>query len=117
MYMMITTICKTVDIPADRRLYLELPHDAPTGTAEVIVRVPVRSTPQSAKLVPFPTMEEKAELAEMEELNKKAHEQYLAWKDSGKDPLIELRDSLNGKQIFGVDGVEYQRSIRDEWER
>ena len=106
--MMITTICKTVNIPADRRLYLELPHDAPTGTAEVIVRVPASPTPQIAKPSPFPTMEE---------LDEKAREQYLAWKDSGKDPLIELRDSLNGKQIFGVDGVEYQRSIRDEWER
>ena len=108
MYMMITTICKTVDIPADRRLYLELPHDAPTGTAEVIVRVPANPTHQTAKPSPFPTMAE---------LDEKAREQYLAWKDSGKDPLIELRDSLNGKQIFGVDGVEYQRSIRDEWER
>ena len=24
--------------------------------------------------------------------------------------------NINGRQIFGVDGVAYQRSIRDEWE-
>ena len=105
--MMTTTIRKTVDIHADRRLYLELPQDTPTGSAEVIVRVQVNAAPQADEFSPFPTMEE---------LDKKAHEQYLAWKDSGKDPLIELRDSLNGRQIFGVDGVAYQRSIRDEWE-
>ena len=104
---MTTTIRKTVDIPVDRRLYLELPQDMPTGSAEVIVRVPVTAAPQTDEFAPFPTMEE---------LDKKAHEQYLAWKDSDIDPLIELRDSLNGRQIFGVDGVAYQRSIRDEWD-
>ena len=87
---------------------MDIPPDMPTGSAEVIVRVPVNAVPQSGECSPFPTMEE---------LDEKAHEQYLAWKDTGIDPLIELRDSLNGRQIFGVDGVAYQRSIRDEWER
>jgi hypothetical protein len=89
-----------------RRLYLELPQDTPTGEAEVIGFVPAK--PEPAVFAPFPTMDE---------LDAKAHEQYLVWKDSGKDPLIELRDSLKGRPIFGVDGVEYQRKIRDEWER
>jgi hypothetical protein len=106
--MMMTTIRKTVDIPADRRLYLELPRDTPTGEAEVIVFVPAKAEPEPAVSAPFPTMEA---------LDAKAHEQYLAWKDSGKDPLIELRDSLKGRKIFGVDGLAYQREIRDEWER
>ena len=36
---MITTIRKTVDIPADRRLYLELPQDTPTGSAEITLTI------------------------------------------------------------------------------
>jgi hypothetical protein len=34
-----TTICKTVDIPADRRLYLELPEDTPTGEAAITLTI------------------------------------------------------------------------------
>ena len=37
--MMTTTIRKTVDIPADRRLYLELPQDTPTGSAEITLTI------------------------------------------------------------------------------
>ena len=36
---MTTTIRKTVDIPADRRLYLELPQDTPTGSAEITLTI------------------------------------------------------------------------------
>ncbi|MDR2490039.1 MAG: hypothetical protein LBD20_01385 [Spirochaetaceae bacterium] len=37
--MVTTTIRKTVDIPANRRLYLELPQDTPTGEAEVTLTI------------------------------------------------------------------------------
>jgi hypothetical protein len=106
--MMTTTIRKTVDIPADRRLYLELPQDTPTGAAEVIVFVPVNAEPESAVSAPFPTMEE---------LDADARRKTAERKATGKDPALEIRDSLKGRQIFGVDGVAYQRKIRDEWER
>ena len=36
---MTTTIRKTVDIPADRRLYLELPQDTPTGQADITLTI------------------------------------------------------------------------------
>jgi len=32
-----TSFTQTVEIPADRKLYLELPEDAPSGNAEVRV--------------------------------------------------------------------------------
>ena len=106
--MMTTTIRKTVDIPADRRLYLELPQDTPTGSAEIIVRVPVNAPPHAGEFSSFPTMEE---------LDADARRKTAERKATGRDPALELRDSLKGRQIFGVDGVAYQRSIRDEWER
>jgi hypothetical protein len=35
---MMTVLRKSIDIPADRRLYLDIPREMPTGAAEVIIR-------------------------------------------------------------------------------
>jgi hypothetical protein len=37
MIVMMTTLRKSVEIPANRRLYLDIPQDMPTGAAEVII--------------------------------------------------------------------------------
>ena len=37
------TITQTVDIPASRRLIIDLPSEAPTGTANVVIQFPVRA--------------------------------------------------------------------------
>jgi hypothetical protein len=42
---MTSTLRRTVDIPADRRLYVELPPDMPIGSAELIVRSSVDAAP------------------------------------------------------------------------
>jgi hypothetical protein len=105
---MITTIRKAVDIPADRRLYVDIPPDMPTGSAEITVRVSANAAPEPAVFPPFPTMEE---------LDADARRKTAERKATGIDPALEIRKSLNGRQIFGMDGVAYQRKIRDEWER
>ena len=46
--MMTTTIRKTVDIPADRRLYLELPQDTSTGSAEITLTISGAASEQQA---------------------------------------------------------------------
>jgi hypothetical protein len=58
----------------------------------------------------FPTIEEiKAEAA------RKGAERAAAIKATGKDPIMELRDSFKHAPFAGIDGVAYQREMRDEW--
>ncbi|GHV79272.1 hypothetical protein AGMMS49944_10630 [Spirochaetia bacterium] len=108
------TIQQTVDIPASRRLTIDVPQEVPTGTTSVVLIFPsaesgtaVRPSPT---FPPFPTLEElKAEAA------RKAAERQAYFNATGKDPLVELRDSMNSMPFAGIDGVEYQRKMRDEW--
>ncbi|MCL2700470.1 MAG: hypothetical protein FWE88_02110 [Phycisphaerae bacterium] len=77
-----TTIQKTVDIPPDHRLRLDLPipKDIPAGRAEIQVII-----------TPFPPT------------------------SSTRRPFEGLAGSLKNSVIFGRDGVELQREMRDEW--
>jgi hypothetical protein len=43
---MTTRLRKTVVIPADRRLFVDIPPDMPTGSAEITVRVSAHAAPQ-----------------------------------------------------------------------
>jgi hypothetical protein len=114
---------QTVKIPADHRvsITLDVPREIPAGATarfEVVWHVPGEDAPRDQP--PKSAAEIVREMREAEptpeELKERAAAQYAAWKDSGIDPLEEWRDSLKGKKIFGgVDGVAYQRSIRDEW--
>jgi hypothetical protein len=108
------TIQQTIDIPADRRLYLELPETVPTGHTEVqITFFPVSVATESRDevlerlLQPFPSLETfKWEAAE------KTAKRIAC----GREPFEEARKLLNGHRLFdGVNGVEYQRRMRDEW--
>jgi hypothetical protein len=49
--MMTTTIRQTVDIPADRRLYLELPEDTPTGEADITLTLTIAGAADAAMSV------------------------------------------------------------------
>jgi hypothetical protein len=112
------TIQRTVDIPADRHLMFDLtvPETIPAGKAQVLVVLADNSAPQDTgpldRLLAhkFPTIEEiKAEAAQ------KAAKREAAIKATGKDPIMELRDSFKHAPFAGVDGVAYQREMRDEW--
>jgi hypothetical protein len=99
------TITQTVDIPADRRLHLDLPQSVPGGRADmVLVLSPAEKAPRVYTPEPFPSIEElKAEAAAK-------HAEMLK---TGVDPLARFAGCL--KDVFTEDGVEYQRRMRDEW--
>jgi hypothetical protein len=101
------TMSLMVDIPADKKLVLELPETMPEGEASVTITAagtnPVREAPV---FPPFPALEE---------LKEEARRKTAAREASGIDPWIECRKLLNGRQIFGLDALEYQRKMRDEW--
>ena len=101
------TIEQTVEIPADRRIFLDVPVEMPTGRASVTITVfgimPAREASVSA---PFP---------DLETLKENARRKTAAREASGIDPWVECRKSLAGGQLFGVDALEYQKKMRDEW--
>jgi hypothetical protein len=117
------TLQKTVDIPSNRRLTLDLPQTVPSGRVNVRL---VFDAPESASEEPvhdagddalarllshkFPTIEELKE-----EAARKAEKRQAVIKATGKDPIMELRDSFKHSPFAGVDGVAYQREMRDEW--
>ena len=49
------------------------------------------------------------------EAARKAAEREAYFKATGKDPIQELLDFMGCSVFAGVDGVAYQRAIRDEW--
>ncbi|MDR2477314.1 MAG: hypothetical protein LBD18_05985 [Treponema sp.] len=119
------TIQRTVDIPADRNLSLDLPKTVPSGRVNVcLVFDTAEETAASAaaetasagddavsRLLShkFPTIEEIKEEAAL-----KAAKREAIIKAMGKDPIMELRDSFKHAPFAGVDGVAYQREMRDE---
>jgi hypothetical protein len=106
------TIEQTVDVPADRRLHLDLvlPQTMPSGRTSVMLVFPVsaknKEVPRPYRTEPAPTIEE---------LKAEAAAKYAKMRETGIDPWQQFRESLHGKTIFGEDGVEYQRRMRDEW--
>ena len=88
------TITQTVDIPADHRLTIDVPHDVPTGRAVLSL------TPAAA---PVPAPRTAAEAL------------YIAT-ERAADPNRKPISRLFGKHpgLFNGDGVAYQRALRDE---
>jgi hypothetical protein len=102
-------IQEIVDIPASRQVSFTLPQTVPVGAASVTVSIdspaPQKTAAEIAREMwdSLPTIEDC-----LEDARKKTEERLR----TGVDPLEEFR----GSGIFGgVDGVTYQRSIRDEW--
>jgi hypothetical protein len=115
------TIERTVEIPADRRIVLDLPANVPDGRVNMLL-VFSREEPAEKPAAPqddtlrrvlshkFPTLEElKAEV------ERKGAEQQAYFDATGRDMLEDLIDSFKTTPFEGIDGVEYQRSMRDEW--
>ena len=102
---------------------MKLPKTTPRGRVRVVLTLDTSAETSAAEPVPasedavsrrlnhqFPTIAElKAEAA------RKAAEREAYFKATGKDPIKELLDSMDGTAFAGVDGVEYQRAMRDEW--
>jgi hypothetical protein len=102
---------QTVDVPQSREVRLVAPKMVPTGPATVIW---VYSTVPAVEKMPehesglSPTLQKALDEARGKRLYNQSHQEEL-------HALIERVQS--GPPIFGgIDGVEYQRKIRDEWE-
>ena len=92
------TITQTVDIPADRRITIEVPREIPAG------KTIIAFTPAAA-------LDRKKDPGTMEEALRMLEEQAS---DPDRKPISRLFGTHKG--IFGGDGVAYQRAIRDEWD-
>jgi hypothetical protein len=105
------TIQRTIDIPASRRIYLDLPENVPSGRTSVVLTFDAPEKTEQPKaqhdLAPFPTLEELKEEAAAKTA-KRLLEGRKAFEELGTQKIS--RPFLNG-----IDGLEYQRSIRDEW--
>jgi hypothetical protein len=99
------TIARTVDIPADRHLHLDLPQSVPSGRADIVlVLAAAEETPRAVTAEPFPSIEE---------LKEEAAAKHAEMLKTGIDPLARFAGCL--KDVFTEDGLEYQRRMRDEW--
>jgi hypothetical protein len=113
------TIEQTVEIPVSRRLHLDfdLPLLFPSGKAKVTV------TPDEGR-----PADERQGAADFAGLTKRPGDEELlagaekiwAWNrahpEEVKEALHNLRGSLSPASFGGLDGVSYQRKVRDEWD-
>jgi hypothetical protein len=109
------TIRQTIDIPVSRNVHFDvsLPQDMPYGRTEVVLHFKPSAgqsgTPVSdAKPKLDPVLEKLLQEAEAKRLYNQAHPEKL------QECLKNLRDG--GPLFDGIDGVAFQRKIRDEWE-
>ncbi|GHV37760.1 hypothetical protein AGMMS49546_06590 [Spirochaetia bacterium] len=90
------TIEQTVDIPASHRLTIDVPRDIPTGPV-ILTFTPARVDT---------AMEDAGNIWTWN----RTHGEELRAK------LQKLRGSLSASAFGGLDGVTYQRKVRDEWD-
>jgi hypothetical protein len=110
---------QTVKVPADHRVSvtLDAPREIPAGTIarfDVVWHIPEEDAPheQPQKSAAEIAREMWDSLPSIEDCLEDARKKTEERLRTGIDPLEEFR----GSGIFGgVDGVTYQRSIRDEW--
>jgi len=101
---------QTVEIPADHRLIINVPHEVPAGrTILTFTPAPVvlvsGAKPNDPVKVPRSNPRTVAEALQM------AAERAA---DPNRRPIS--RHFGKHKGIFGGDGVAYQRAVRDEWD-
>ena len=95
-YIYLMTIEQTVEIPPSHRLFVEVPREVPAGKA-VLTYTSVLAS-------------EDVENARRIWANNRARSDDL------REKLANLQGSL-GKNAFGaLDGVSYQRKVREEWD-
>jgi hypothetical protein len=92
------TLQQTVTIPADRRLYLELPRDTPTGEAEVKLILRAKKADREWRIPFILWFERRREAAQ-------------------RKVLMEFYGCLKDSPAFEGDPVAIFRKERDEWDQ
>ena len=87
---------QTVEIPSDRRLFVDVPPEVPVG------KVILTFTPATAN--------KDLESAEAIWAANRAHPEEL------KAKLHALQGCLGENAFGGIDAVAYQRKVREEWD-
>jgi hypothetical protein len=108
------TIEQTVEIPADYRIYLELPHTIPLGRAHVEVTIRPEEGPDDAEILRQIEELKRNELPRARTIEEAIQQAEAIAADPNRLPISRLFGTHKG--IFGGDGVAYQRKIRDEWD-
>jgi hypothetical protein len=88
------TIQQTVDIPANRRLYLELPETAPLGHAEIMISIRYTSPPADGGTIPQERFNAETEEA-MREARDIMNGRVLSKGFSSVDDMFAAIDSEN----------------------
>jgi hypothetical protein len=110
-------IQQTIDIPADRRIHLDLtlPETVPSGKSELrLVFTPVqgKAAELEASTIPIPIKRQHNNPP----LDHREASIALAWGARTNDSSRKYAGCLKGKGIFTGDPVEIQRKMRNEWE-
>jgi hypothetical protein len=111
------TIQQTVDIPADRRLSLELPESVPSGKSSITLifapaqaELPAETQVFSRKHYNPPVGLEEAKAVIAERIRRRENGEVR------EDSSRTYAGCLKGKNIFKGDPVEIQRKMRNEWD-
>ena len=89
---------QTVEVPVNRRIFIDIPPEIPTG--KIILTFTTISTASKNK---------ELECAEKIWAYNRAHPKEITTK------LQELKGSLEKNAFDGLDGVAYQQKARGEW--
>jgi hypothetical protein len=110
------TIEQTVEIQADHRLVLELPHNFPLGRAQVAITTnpPVEYEKHESEILRQIEELKRNELPRPHTIEEAIKQAEAIAADPNRKPISRLFGTHKG--IFGGDGVAYQRKIRDEWD-
>jgi hypothetical protein len=90
---------QTVDIPPTRKLFIDVPPEIPTGKAVITIIPAFEAAARSG-------MEHAEDIWDRNRANP----------EKLKAILQKLQGSLCENSFVGLDGVEYQRKVRDEWD-
>jgi len=98
------TIEQTVEIPADRRLIIDVPREVPDGQARIIIQFPVSD--ESYTAVP---QEAKGQINN-EAFRQALRRAYGAWKDNPWTDCVEdisaMRDEWEHRNLWNHDPVK-----------
>jgi hypothetical protein len=103
------TIEQTVEIPASRRLILEIPEEVPAGRARVFIQFPLREDVQAGEGVPPEARGQSGN----ESFRRAIRRAYGAWKDNPWTNHFEdvdtMRDEWNHRDPWNLEPAQRHR--------